>query len=121
MLAGMNQKTMPESMSDVAELHPAGGEQMRIALELLDDNPDQPRQYVDPEYIEELAETILQRGLIHRIVVRRVGGRFQIVAGHCRRDAFKLLAEKGAPGEWGTIPAEVVELSDEAAALHCLL
>src|SRR5690349_9917137 len=37
------------------------GEQARIPLDLLDDNPDQPRQYVDPDYIEELAATILQR------------------------------------------------------------
>src|SRR3954447_9451098 len=96
-------------------------EQMRIALHLLDDNPDQPRQYVDPDYIEELAETILQRGLIHRIVVRRTGTRFQIVAGHCRRAAFKLLAQTGKPGDWSIIPADVVELSDENAALHCLL
>src|SRR6266478_2697001 len=115
------QKTAAESASDVAEPQQLGGEQMRIALELLDDNPDQPRQYVDPDYIEELAETILQRGLIHRIVVRRSGMRFQIVAGHCRRAAFKLLSEKGAPGEWSTIPAEVVELSDQDASLHCLL
>jgi len=121
MLTRRIQKTGPESASDVAEPRPLGGQQMRIALELLDDNPDQPRQYIDPDYIEELAETILQRGLIHRIVVRRAGTRFQIVAGHCRRAAFKLLGEKGAPGEWNTIPAEVIDLSDEAAALHCLL
>jgi ParB/RepB/Spo0J family partition protein len=97
------------------------GEQMRVPLTLLDDNPDQPRQFIDPDYIEELAETILRRGLIHRIVVRHTGARFQIVAGHCRRAAFKLLAEKGAPGEWSTIPADVVDLTDEDAALHCLL
>ena len=115
------EKTGPGAASDVAEPRLLDGEQMRIALEMLDDNPDQPRQYIDPDYIAELAETILQRGLIHRIVVRRVGMRFQIVAGHCRRAAFKLLGEKGAPGEWSTIPAEVIELSDEAAALHCLL
>jgi len=111
----------PGLETDAGEPRPLVGEQMRIALELLDDNPDQPRQYVDPDYIAELAETILQRGLIHRIVVRRVGARFQIVAGHCRRAAFKLLAEEGAAGEWSTIPSEVIELSDEAAALHCLL
>jgi len=119
-LARKAEETTLESASQVGEPHP-DGEQMRIPLEMLDDNPDQPRQYVDPDYIEELAETILQRGLIHRIVVRRAGMRFQIVAGHCRRSAFKLLGEKGAPGEWSTIPAEVIELSDEAAALHCLL
>src|SRR5689334_9635802 len=102
------QKTAVSS-SDAAEERATSREQTCIALRLLDDNPDQPRQYVDPEYIEELAETILQRGLIHRIVVRRVGPRFQIVAGHCRRDAFKLLAERGAPGEWSTIPADIVE------------
>src|SRR3954463_14613919 len=78
--------------SDIAGTPAKEGEQMRVPIELLDGNPDQPRQYVDPDYIEELAETILQRGLIHRIVVRRMGTRFQIVAGHCRRAAFKLLA-----------------------------
>src|SRR5882762_8161169 len=115
------QKTKLDGASDATAPLRLADEQMRIPVELLDDNPDQPRQYVDPEYIEELAETILQRGLIHRIVVRRVGTRFQIVAGHCRRSAFKLLTDKGEPGEWSTIPAEVIELNDEAAALHCLL
>jgi ParB/RepB/Spo0J family partition protein len=97
------------------------GEPVRVPLDLLDDNPDQPRQYVDPEYIEELSETILQRGLIHRIVVRRIGGRFQIVAGHCRRDAYKRLRDIGAAGDWSAIPADVVQVSDEQSALHCLL
>src|SRR5690348_2989123 len=67
-LARKIDRALGESASEVAEPRPPGGEQMRIPLEWLDDNPDQPRQYVDPEYIEELAETILQRGLIHRIV-----------------------------------------------------
>ncbi len=115
------QEAKPDIVNGVTGPLSADGEQMRVPLELLDDNPDQPRQYIDSDYIEELAETILNRGLIHRIVVRRVGVRFQIVAGHCRRDAFKLLREKGAPGEWGAIPAEIVQVSDEQAALHCLL
>jgi ParB/RepB/Spo0J family partition protein len=97
------------------------GEPVRVLLDLLDDNPDQPRQYVDPDYIEELAETILQRGLIHRVVVRQVGARFQIVAGHCRRDAYKRLRDHGAPGDWTAIPADLVQVSDEESALHCLL
>jgi len=97
------------------------GEPVRVPLDLLDDNPDQPRQYVDPEYIEELAETIRQRGLIHRIVIRRMGARFQVVAGHCRREAYKRLRDTGAAGDWSTIPADVVQVSDEQSALHCLL
>jgi ParB/RepB/Spo0J family partition protein len=96
-------------------------EAVRVPLELLDDNPDQPRQYVDPDYIEGLAETILQRGLIHRIVVRRIGDRFQIVAGHCRRDAYRRLRDTSAPGDWSRIPADLVQVSDEQSALHCLL
>ena len=120
-LARRAQEAKPDSVDGTAEAPRADGEQMRVPLELLDDNPDQPRQYIDSDYIEELAETILQRGLIHRIVVRRVGLRFQVVAGHCRRDAFMLLRNKGAPGDWSAIPADVVQISDEQAALHCLL
>src|SRR5208282_820050 len=40
---------------------------------------------------------------------------------HRRRDAYKKLLARGAPGDWTTIPADIVQVTDEQSALHCLL
>jgi ParB family chromosome partitioning protein len=50
-------------------------------------NPDQPRTHFDPKYINELADSIRQHGLIQPILVRPITGSkdmFQIVAGERR-------------------------------------
>jgi ParB family chromosome partitioning protein len=57
---------------------------------VLDPNPAQPRKHFDDEKLEELAASIKARGLLQPIVVRRLGDRFQIVAGERRYRAAKL-------------------------------
>jgi ParB family chromosome partitioning protein len=47
-------------------------------------HPDQPRRHFDEEKLEELAQSISQRGVLQPIVVRKVGTGYQIVAGERR-------------------------------------
>jgi ParB family chromosome partitioning protein len=47
-------------------------------------NPDQPRKHFDEEKLAELAASIKLHGLLQPIVVRRVEGRFELVAGERR-------------------------------------
>ncbi len=47
-------------------------------------NPDQPRQSFDNDALDELADSMKQRGVIQPIVVRPYGKNFQIVAGERR-------------------------------------
>ena len=53
----------------------------RIDLELLDDNPWQPRQEIDPEGLQELADSIAQVGLLQAPLGRRDTIRGHIQAG----------------------------------------
>jgi ParB family chromosome partitioning protein len=54
-------------------------------------NPLQPRQYFDPESLEELADSIRARGLLQPIIVRRgADGEYTLVAGERRLRAAEL-------------------------------
>lgn len=54
-------------------------------------NPDQPRTNFKPEEIEELAHSIKTEGLLQPILVRKVGDKYQIIAGERRWQACKSL------------------------------
>lgn len=58
-------------------------------IDLLSPNEFQPRMNVDDRRLEELAQSIRSNGVIQPIVVRRVGERFQIIAGERRWRAAK--------------------------------
>jgi len=53
-------------------------------------NEFQPRAHVDTATLQELAQSIKTNGVIQPIVVRKVGDRFQIIAGERRWRAAKL-------------------------------
>ena len=77
-------------------------------------NRFQPRIRFDEEKLEELAESIGKYGVIQPIVVRPVGGKFEIIAGERRYKASKL-ANKS------TIPAIIINLSDKDSEEIALL
>lgn len=54
-------------------------------------NPNQPRKNFDDESIDELARSIEQVGLIQPLVVRRVAGGYELVAGERRLRAVRSL------------------------------
>ena len=89
---------------------------MQLPLHILDPWTDttgeaQPFQPYTPAMLEDLAENIRRNGIIQPINVRpRPGGRFQIIAGHNRVTAAKIV---GLP----TVPALVQELDDDQAAI----
>jgi ParB family chromosome partitioning protein len=68
-------------------------------------HPDQPRRHFDEEKLEELAQSIAERGLLQPIVVRKIGTGYQIVAGERRWRA----AQRARLHE---IPALIRDLSD---------
>src|SRR5574339_1318883 len=57
---------------------------LEIDSDLLRPNKFQPRTQMDEERIEELARSIRSNGIIQPIVVRRVEGGYEIVAGERR-------------------------------------
>jgi ParB family transcriptional regulator, chromosome partitioning protein len=58
-------------------------------IDRLEPNDYQPRNYVDDARLQELSRSIRVNGIIQPIVVRRVGDRFQIIAGERRWRAAK--------------------------------
>ena len=89
---------------------------MQLPLHVLDPWEDvtgetQPFNPYTPETLADLAENIRRNGIIQPITVRpRPGGRFQIIAGHNRVAAARIV---GLP----TVPALVQELDDDQAAI----
>lgn len=79
-----------------------------ISLGKIQENPQNPRKFFDEEGIRELAENIDAVGLLQPIRVRPVGDGYQIVHGHRRYRAVKMLG-------WETIPATVATMSDQKA------
>ena len=96
---------------------PLGGRTILVPLERLDDNPFQHRSEIEEEKLDELAASIAASGLLQAIAVRAVGERFQVIAGHRRAAAFKLLFERAASDkerrQWAAIPAMERSATDE--------
>ena len=67
-------------------------------------NPYQPRTVFDQEKIEELTRSIKEKGVIQPLLVRKVGGGYQLVAGERRLRAAK-------KAELEKIPVVVKEIS----------
>ena len=83
-----------------------------IPLSEIDDFPDHPFQVRLDEDMDQLVESVKERGIITPITLRRKDdGRYEIVSGHRRRKACELAGLE-------TIPAEIKELNrDEAIIL----
>jgi ParB family chromosome partitioning protein len=78
-----------------------------IALELIETNPFQPREYFAPEALQELAESIRVQGIIQPITVRKVSPKkYQLISGERRFQASKIAGLK-------TIPAYVRTADDQ--------
>ncbi len=56
----------------------------QISVDLIDDPVIAMRTDVDESYIEELGRSIKEHGLINPISVKRVGTRYEVIAGHQR-------------------------------------
>ena len=81
-----------------------------IPLAKISDFPDHPYQVRDDESMNELVESIKERGLIQPVLVRPVEDGYEMVSGHRRKRAFELAGiEK--------IPARIKDLSRDEAIL----
>lgn len=63
---------------------------MKVAINLIIPNPDQPRTRFDQAELEGLAQSIRENGLIQPIVVEKAGDRYILVDGERRWRAHRL-------------------------------
>lgn len=70
---------------------------LTVDLDKLKAREDQPRKNFDDDSLEELANSIKADGVIQPIVVRKVGDKYEIIAGERRFRASKLAGLEKVP------------------------
>ncbi|PAU86920.1 chromosome partitioning protein ParB [Pseudomonas sp. WN033] len=86
-----------------------------LPVDLIQRGKYQPRRDMDPQALEELAESIKAQGVMQPIVVRPIDGqRYEIIAGERRWRATQLAG-------LDAIPAVIREVPDEAAIAMALI
>lgn len=79
-----------------------------ISLDLIDDPVVAMRENIDDEQMDELMVSMREIGLIQAITLNKVGDRYEVIAGHRRSRAARLLG-------WVSIKAEVLEVDSDTA------
>lgn len=83
-----------------------------IPLELIDDFPGHPFQVRMDEDMQQLVESVKERGVLTPITLRqKEDGRYEIVSGHRRRKACELAG-------FGTVRAEVRDMTRDEAIIY---
>ena len=91
---------------NAAEPIAAPGSVSEIDIDLIEPNPDQPRTRFTEKALDELAQSISVNGVVQPIVVRKLGNRYQIVAGERRWRASQRAGLR-------RIPAVAKEVADD--------
>ncbi|MGH9357052.1 MAG: ParB/RepB/Spo0J family partition protein [Terriglobia bacterium] len=77
----------------------------QISINAIDPNPFQPRRVIAEDRLKELAASILASGIVQPVVARKVGERYQLIAGERRWRAARL-------AQLQTIPVVIRDLGD---------
>lgn len=108
------------SQGDASSQHPAqaseqDGVQKELPVDLIQRGKYQPRRDMEPESLQELADSIKAQGVMQPIVVRPISDRkYEIIAGERRWRATQLAG-------LDSIPVVVRDVSDEAAIAMALI
>ena len=87
----------------------------KLPVEKISKGAYQPRLSMDPDALQELAESIKAQGLVQPVVVRKIaGGNYELIAGERRWRASQIAGLH-------TIPAIVRDIPDQAAAAMSLI
>ena len=70
---------------------------IELPIENIEPNPWQPRKFFEESELIELKKSILEHGIIQPISVRKIDGKFQIIAGERRWQAAKLAGKTKIP------------------------
>ncbi|AZS51562.1 ParB/RepB/Spo0J family partition protein [Entomomonas moraniae] len=110
LLGGNSASIIPDQTAIVAQ-----SELQQLPLDIIQRGKYQPRRDIDPQSLEELAQSIKAQGVMQPIVVRPIGkGRYEIIAGERR---WRASQQAGLD----KIPALVREIPDETAIALALI
>src|SRR5881394_91492 len=91
---------------DPPDSAPAAESAAEAPVASLEPNPFQPRTAMDAARLAELAASIRESGVVQPILVRRLGDRFQIIAGERR---WRAAQQAGL----ATVPISVRDVADD--------
>jgi ParB family chromosome partitioning protein len=104
-----------EIEEDQVQEKPLKGEMIEnISVDQLNPGQYQPRKRFDEESLQELADSIIEQGLMQPIIVRKAENNFEIIAGERRWRAAKL-------AKVDTIPVIVRDINDRTASIIALI
>lgn len=108
----LGEQAVPSTQSEQAPARAGGVREIEIGR--IRPNPEQPRVQFKEEAIDELADSIAERGVLQPILLRPHGDGFEIIAGERRWRAAQR-------ARLHTIPAIVREIDDSTAAEIALI
>lgn len=95
-----------------ADVSNHSADSLEIEIDLIDPSPLQPRTNFDEAKLNELAASILANGVVQPLVVRRLGSRFELIAGERRWRAAQLSGLLRVPAVVRQVPDDkVLELA----------
>lgn len=107
LLAGSKVKLQTENTQD--------GELRELPVDLVQRGVYQPRRDMDPDALEELADSIRQQGVMQPIIVRPIAeNRYEIIAGERRWRASQIAG-------LDRVPAIIRNVADDAAVAMALI
>lgn len=114
-LSGVRGTQAQPGRADVADLKKQGDEEvLLVEVGNLDVSPYQPRKTIGEAELKELAESIRASGILQPILARRIGERFEIVAGERRWRAAQLAG-------LSKVPVLVRTITDQDSAVFGLV
>lgn len=85
-----------------------------IDINLISPNKNQPRKNIDKKALAELADSIKAHGLIQPIIIRKVGKKYEIIAGERRWRASKIAGLE-------EIPCIIKDIDDKVSSKYALI
>lgn len=96
-LSGLD-KILPKNNKDNSQTVSEAGIPLLLTTDLIDANPDQPRQNFNEKELDSLAKSIKAKGIIEPLVVsRKEAGRYELIAGERRLKAAISIDMKEVP------------------------
>lgn len=108
------EKSPASETNGTASIHDSGALSL-VPLDLIDEPAEAVRATFDEVQLAELAQSITEMGLIQPIIAKRVGDRFEVIAGHRRLVACRIAGLSPVPclvREPGAVDPNAVKVAE---------